>query len=116
MTILLRQARKTRRLIGQGFSRGGNVVGIRAAARTKAVAIMAGSTLLVVATMIAPAGAAAGASRTYTIDANFEEGTANNVVHTPSDQLQLDDTTTAFPFIWIALSARGTIAKIDTAT
>ncbi len=63
-----------------------------------------------------PVGAAAAASRTYTLDADFDQGTSNNVVHSTANQLQLDDTTTAFPFIWVALSARGTIAKIDTST
>ncbi|HSP27478.1 MAG TPA: hypothetical protein VLN74_02930, partial [Ilumatobacteraceae bacterium] len=61
-----------------------------------------------------PVGAAAAASRTYTSDADFNEGTSNNVVQSTPNQLQLDDTTAAFPFIWVALSARGTIAKIDT--
>ncbi|GGQ42938.1 hypothetical protein GCM10010166_08940 [Couchioplanes caeruleus subsp. azureus] len=62
------------------------------------------------------AQAAPGASHTYTLNADFDEGVANNVVHSTPDQLQLDDTVTAFPFIWVALSARGTIAKIDTVT
>lgn len=53
---------------------------------------------------------------TYTLDADFDEGTAINVVHSTPDQLQLDDTTTPVPFIWVAASARGTIVKIDTAT
>jgi streptogramin lyase len=60
--------------------------------------------------------AAPGPSRTYTLDGDFDEGTANNVVHSTADQLELDDTVTAFPFIWVALSARGTIARIDTTT
>jgi streptogramin lyase len=75
--------------------------------------------LAVVPMTLAPAGtaqAAPGASRTYTVNADFDEGTTNNVVHSTPNQLQLDDTVTAFPFIWVALSARGTIAKIDTAT
>ncbi|HET9517133.1 MAG TPA: hypothetical protein VFO77_05345 [Actinoplanes sp.] len=75
--------------------------------------------LLTTASLIIPAGpaqAAPDASRTYTLDADFDEGVANNVVHSTPNQLQLDDTVTAFPFIWVALSARGTIAKIDTAT
>lgn len=58
----------------------------------------------------------AGSPATYTLDADFDQGTANNVVHSTPNQLQLDDTTEAFPFIWVALSARGTIAKIDTVT
>lgn len=65
---------------------------------------------------VGPAASAPGPSRTYTLNADFGEGTANNVVTSTADQLQLDDTVTAFPFIWVALSARGTIAKIDTAT
>ena len=85
--------------------------------RTKrALALMVGSAVLVIAAMIVPAGAAPGVSRTYTLDAHFDEGTADNVVHTPSNQLQLAETIATSPFIWIALSARGTIAKINTST
>lgn len=62
------------------------------------------------------ATAAPAASRTYTSDADFDEGTYNNVVHSTPGQLQLDETVTAFPFIWVALSGRGTIAKIDTSS
>ncbi len=57
-----------------------------------------------------------GCPATYTLDADFDLGTLINVVHDPSDQLQLDDTTTPFPFIWVAASARGTIIKINTQT
>ena len=52
----------------------------------------------------------------YTLDADFSEGTLNNVIQTPADQLQLDQTTSPFGFIWVSNSQRGTIAKIDTAT
>ena len=55
-------------------------------------------------------------SRTYTLDADFDEGTLINVVHDPSDQLQLDETTEAFNFIWVAVSTKGTAVKIDTQT
>ena len=55
-----------------------------------------------------------GTPATYTLDEHFDQGTMINVVHDPSDQLQLDDTTKAFNFIWVAASARGTIIKIDT--
>lgn len=81
--------------------------GIRAISMTAAAAM---------ALMLVPAQTAFGADRQYTTDADFDLGAANNVVHSTPDQLQLDDTTTAFPFIWVALSARGTIAKIDTVT
>ena len=63
-----------------------------------------------------PANAALTASRTYTLDADFDEGVYSNVVHSTPDQLQLDDTTTPFRFIWVAVSTKGTIVKIDTDT
>ena len=63
-----------------------------------------------------PASAALTASRTYTLDADFDEGVLSNVVHSTPDQLQLDDTTTPFHFIWVAVSSKGTIVKIDTDT
>lgn len=59
---------------------------------------------------------AASVSRTYTLDADFDEGTLINVNHDISDQLQLNDTGEAFNFIWVAASARGTIVKVDTVT
>ncbi|MDF2629471.1 MAG: hypothetical protein K0R39_3302 [Symbiobacteriaceae bacterium] len=55
-------------------------------------------------------------SHTYTLDADFDQGSAINVVHSIANQLQLDDTTETFPFIWVAASQRGTIVKIDTET
>lgn len=57
-----------------------------------------------------------GTPATYTLDADFDEGTLINVVHSPSDQLQLSDQTTAFNFIWVAASSRGTVVKINTLT
>jgi len=59
-----------------------------------------------------------GISRTYTLDADFDEGSMLNVNHdTPNnDQLQLDTLTTPFPFICIALSGRGTIIRADVNT
>ena len=55
-------------------------------------------------------------TRTYTTNADFREGTSISLTDQPPDQLQLDDTTEAFGFIWVAASARGTVVKIDTAT
>jgi streptogramin lyase len=56
-------------------------------------------------------------SKTYTLDADFAEGTLINVTYdTVPDQLQLIDQGEAFNFIWVAASARGTIVKIDTET
>ena len=60
----------------------------------------------------------AGGSKTYTLDADFDEGTLINVNHDApyNDQLQLIDSGEAFSFIWVAASGRGTIVKIDTET
>lgn len=57
-----------------------------------------------------------GESATYTLDADFDDGALINVDHTPSDQLQLDDSVEAFNFIWIAVSSESTVVKIDTTT
>ena len=75
--------------------------------------------LLVVATaglLVGPAMAAS--SRTYTTDADFDEGTLVNVNHDApnNDQLQLNEETEPFPFIAVAASGRGTIVRIDTET
>ena len=61
-------------------------------------------------------GQGSGAEALYTLDADFEKGTLLNVNHDSpnNNQLQLNTDTSTFPFIWVALSARGTIAKIDT--
>jgi len=58
----------------------------------------------------------AAADRTYTINADFDEGSYVNVVHSTPDELQLDDTVTPFGFIWVAVSTKGTVVKIDTDT
>ena len=57
-----------------------------------------------------------GSPATYTLDADFDEGSLINVVHDPRDQLQLDDTTEAFNFVRISVSSKGTIVEIDTQT
>lgn len=60
---------------------------------------------------------AAPSSRTYTFDADFAEGELVNVNYdNVPDQLQLNQTITPFPFVWIACSARGTIVRIDANT
>jgi hypothetical protein len=55
---------------------------------------------------------------TYTLDTHFDEGTLVNVNHDApnNDQLQLDSIATPFNFIWVAVSSKGTVAKIDTNT
>ncbi|HEY9284585.1 MAG TPA: RHS repeat-associated core domain-containing protein [Pyrinomonadaceae bacterium] len=55
-------------------------------------------------------------SRVYTTSADFSEGSLINVVHSVADQLQLDDATRAFNFIWVAVSSKGTVVKINTET
>ena len=52
---------------------------------------------------------------TYTTTADFELGTLINVVD-DADQVQLDNTSSPFNFIWIAVSSKGTAVKIDTLT
>jgi YVTN family beta-propeller protein len=62
------------------------------------------------------AASAAGNPGVYTLDADFDQGILVNVNHNApyNDQLQLDSQQTAFNFIWVAASARGTVVKIDT--
>ena len=61
--------------------------------------------------------AVTGTDKTYTLNADFDQGTLVNVNHDAvPDQLQLNEQTSTFPFIWISLSQRCTIAKIDTDT
>jgi streptogramin lyase len=57
-------------------------------------------------------------SRTYTLDADFDQGLLVNVNHDApnNDQLQLNTSTTPFPFVNVACSARGTIVRIDVNT
>ncbi len=75
------------------------------------------ATLLTLAEPQPPqATAAVFPERTYTTSADFDEGTTVNVDHATPDQLQLAETTETFGFIWVALSSRGTVAKIDTST
>ena len=59
----------------------------------------------------------AGNPATYTLNTHFDEGTLVNVNDTDvADQLQMNSVPTAFNFIWVAASSRGTIVKIDTLT
>jgi RHS repeat-associated protein len=56
------------------------------------------------------------AGRTYTLDADFDLGRSVNVAHDVPDQLRLKGQAGAFQFIWVAVSTKGTIVKIDTRT
>jgi RHS repeat-associated protein len=54
--------------------------------------------------------------RTYTLDADFDQGNSFNVIHDVANQLQLDHTAREFDFLWVAVSSKGTIVKINTTT
>ncbi len=58
-----------------------------------------------------------GVPATYTLDADFAQGQLINVNYTAvADQLQLNDAPEPFNFIWVAVSSKGTVVKIDTDT
>jgi hypothetical protein len=55
--------------------------------------------------------------RTWTLDADFDQGTLINLNHDPNhDQLQLNNFAQPFRFINIPASARGTVVRVDTET
>lgn len=56
------------------------------------------------------------AERTYTLNADFDQGTLFNVIHETANQLELDHTAREFDFLWVAVSSKGTIVKINTTT
>jgi streptogramin lyase len=64
----------------------------------------------------AQVGPEPGCTRTYTLNADFDEGILNNVNYDIPDQLQLSRDTTPLPFVAIACSARGTAVRIDVNT
>jgi len=54
-------------------------------------------------------------SATYTNNSDFDNGSMVSVNHDDvADQLQLNNQSKAFDFIWVAASGRGTIVKINT--
>ncbi len=67
---------------------------------------------------IAAAQGGLACSRTYTFDADFDQGTLLNVNHTApnNNQLQLNLFATPLPFVYIANSARGTAVRLDVNT
>jgi RHS repeat-associated protein len=54
--------------------------------------------------------------RVYTANADFDEGSYINVTRNVPDQLQLDETARTLNFIWVAVSSKGTVVKLDTET
>jgi streptogramin lyase len=59
----------------------------------------------------------AGLPALFTADADFAQGSLVNVNYTAvADQLQLDDKREPFNFVWVAVSTKGTVVKIDANT
>ncbi len=56
------------------------------------------------------------ASRVYTLNNDFNQGGLINLTTSTPDQLQLDSTIRSFKFIWVAVSSKGTVVKINTET
>lgn len=81
----------------------------------RGVAIFIAAVMVVSLLAVMPATAIV-SSRTYTVDEDFDEGTLFGAEHeTVQDQLQLNKTATALPFIWVP-NEEGTVSKIDTET
>ncbi len=81
----------------------------------RGVAIFIAAVMVVSLLAVMPATAVV-SSRTYTLDADFDEGMLVGAEHeTVHDQLQLNKTATALPFIWVP-NQEGTVSKIDTET
>lgn len=78
------------------------------------------TSLILLAGLAAPALAAPtpGTDVLYTLDADFDRGTLQDVNHDApnNDQLQLDRSTVFFPYVNVAASARGTMVRIDVNT
>ncbi|RPJ26712.1 MAG: hypothetical protein EHM33_10590 [Chloroflexi bacterium] len=67
-------------------------------------------------TATATATAKTMSSRTYTLNSDFNEGTLAKLSLDPVNQLQLDNHVQLNGFIWVAVSGKGTVVKIDTET
>lgn len=61
---------------------------------------------------------AAGPTKTYTLDADFDLGVLFNLNHSApgSNQLQLNQQNQTFPILWVANGGEDTVSKIDTST
>jgi hypothetical protein len=73
---------------------------------------------LVVVALTLTGGHPAAQSRTYTTDADFNLGTLNSVNHDApnSNQLQLSETSSTEPFLYVAETHEGILIKFDTNT
>jgi hypothetical protein len=82
------------------------------------VALLLTASALMLGASAPASGTVSGTNVNYTLDIDFDQGTLVNVNHDApnNNQLQLNSSSGTFPFIWIALSQRCTIAKINTET
>jgi streptogramin lyase len=73
---------------------------------------------LFVAVLLACWPAAALAERTYTSDADLDEGVLDGVHHAAPQghQLQLEPTPRTAPYLWVANTWQGTVTRLDTRT
>ena len=80
----------------------------------RGVAIFIAAVMVVSLLAVMPATALV-SSRTYTVNADFDEGTLIGAEHdTVPDQLQLNNTTTTYPVMWIANAGEDSLSKWDT--
>ncbi len=78
---------------------------------------LAFSLVMVLAIFASVPSAMAASAKTYTLDADFQEGILANVEHdTVHDQLQLSKKLVSLPLIWVPNSDEGTVSKVDTDT
>ena len=70
---------------------------------------------LAVMLVLSCSSAVMAASKTYTFDADFDQGSLSGVNHSAvSNQLQLNVVGTTFPVMWIANAGEDTVTKFDT--
>lgn len=95
-----------------------SVIPGRSSFRAIALVLALGVLTALIAAGMASGQAGSVSDITYTLDADFQKGTLVNLNHDApnSNQLQLNAETSTFPFIWVSLSERCTIAKINTET
>lgn len=66
------------------------------------------------ATLAVCSGSALAASKTYTLDADFNLGLLSGVSLSVPNQLQLSAVGTTFPIMWVANAGEDTVSKFDT--
>ena len=78
-------------------------------------AILFAVMMIVSVLAVVPTATAFVCSNTYTVDADFDEGTLVGVEHeTVHDQLQLSNESVTLPFIWVPNLNEGTVSKVNT--